>query len=70
MFLKLSSNIVGKLSRFKEFKFTVCRDRCQKQNSISSLMYCNILTQGLSSCFFSFLLFKLRIARFTEVRFM
>ena len=50
----------------KDSKLWVCIDCCQKQNIISSLLYCNILMQGLSSSFL-FFLFKLRIAPFTEL---
>ena len=71
-----ASRLFGTLEYFKEFYskkvlvygFWIFRNLYQKQKVISSLLYCNILTQGLASSFFLFL-FKLRIAPFTEVRF-
>ena len=39
----------------KEPKLWIYRDRCQKQVVITSVLYCNILKQGLSNFFFPFL---------------
>ena len=50
-------------------KFTAFLKLFAYQIAISPLLYCNILTQGLSTSFSSFLFFLIRISPFTRVRF-
>ena len=47
--------------------FRIYKALCLKQIAISSLLYCNILTQGPSSSFFFYFIVIRMISQFTEV---